>query len=143
MSKRINEPTTSYITCDPSGVGTLFNPLLLIMKQRLRAILSLLIVSGRGGTRGQSPLAPDLSFSLLLLYPWIKLVKLFVIAGSPQGLPIDGSSSLLTVNLGIIQLPALRPLSVSRKDCVSKEDMMTSTIYISRVLSFEGQERIF
>lgn len=75
--------------------------------------MSLLIASGRDGTRGQGPLAPDLSFSLSLLYFWIKLLTLFVRANSPQSLLVDASLSLFTVNLGIIQLRALGPLSLS------------------------------
>lgn len=103
--------------------------------------MSLLIVSGRAGTRGQSPWVPVFSFSPLLRHPWIKLVKLLITASGPQSPLMGGYSSLLIVNVGSTQLTAPGSLSVSRKDCVFKEGVINSIVYASRALSLEGQKK--
>lgn len=114
----------------PSEVGTSFNPHFIDKKTNTRSNFVTINNRWQRWDRGQSPLAPDLSFSLPLLYFWIKLVTLFVKATSPQSLLIDGSLSLFTVTLGIIQLSALRPLSVWKKGCISKEAMMNLVISV-------------
>lgn len=51
---------------DPSEVGTIFDSHFIDNKtETLRVILSVLIAGDGDETRGQSPLSPDLSFSLI------------------------------------------------------------------------------
>lgn len=100
--------------------------------------MSLVIVRGGGGTRGQGPLAPDSSFSLLLLCPWVKLVE--VIASGPQSRHMDGFSSLLTAHFGTVQVTALGPASVSREDCLSEDGVMNPVIFTKSIV-FRGLHR--